>query len=309
MDQLFEHIRHLEVPREEDRHRLFHGRGGTVPGLDWLVVDRYPPVLLVTLFRAPAELDRAALQDALEARLPDLGCDCLVWQERDRDGAQTRVVAGSVPEAPVARESGLDFALDFSRGQNIGFFADMVPARRWLSQRAAGKRVLNLFSFTCAFSVVAAAAGASRVVNIDLSRPALAQGQRNHELNGINMDNIHFLPHDIFRSWKKLHSLGRYDLIIMDPPSEQKGSFLARRDYARVVRRLSKLLAPRADLLACLNAPWLEESFLDKTVLDNLPGSTRVARLPFAPGFAEADADAGLKVVHYAYERPSSDGS
>ncbi|MDF1822869.1 MAG: class I SAM-dependent methyltransferase [Alcanivoracaceae bacterium] len=309
MDQLFEHIATLEVPREDDCHRLLHGRGGTLPGLDWLVVDRYPPVLVATLFRPPQGLDRARLKAALEARLLPLGCDCLVWQERGPEGARTEVVCGQLPQAPLAREAGLDFELDFSRGQNIGFFADMVPARRWLAERAQGKRVLNLFSFTCAFSVVSAAAGASRVVNIDLSRPALAQGQRNHAINRLDTSEVHFLPHDIFRSWKKLHSLGRYDLIIMDPPSEQKGSFLARRDYARVVRRLSKLLAPEADLLACLNAPWLGETFLDDAVLGNLPGTARVARLPFAPGFAEADADAGLKVIHYRYQRPSPEGS
>ncbi len=159
----------------------------------------------------------------------------------------------------------------------------MAPGRAWLRERAAGKRVLNLFSFTCAFSVAALAGGAERVVNIDLSRPALALGQANQAANGFGAADVHYLPHNVFRSWKKLHSLGRYDLIVADPPSAQKGSFQVERDYAKVLRRLPKLLAPEAELLICLNAPWLEREWLQALVADNLPGATLAAVLPGAP--------------------------
>ena len=295
----------LVPPPSPDQHRLVHGRGGTVPGAQWLTVDRYPPVLLATLFEDPGAAERETLAAVLGERMDALGCDCLVFQHRYERPARTEVVAGTLPAQPLAEEAGLRFVLDFERGQNIGFFADMVPARAWLTQRAAGKKVLNLFSFTCAFSVVALAAGAEQVVNIDLSKPALSQGQRSHALNDLDLSKAHFLPHDIFRSWKKLHSLGRYDLIIIDPPSEQKGSFVARKDYAKLLRHLHRLLKPDADVLACLNAPWLGEDFLEQVVAENLPGATRVERLPFAPGFDEADEQAGLKVIHYRYQRPA----
>lgn len=300
----FDPILPLSVPRAAEQHRLFHGRGRTVPELEWLTVDRFPPLLVATLFRDPGEVAIQALRSSLIGQLDALGCESLVMQHRYRQPVTNEVCHGTLPERPEAVEAGLRYRLDFRRGQNLGFFADMQPARAWLAERAAGKRVLNLFAFTCAFSVVALANDAQGVVNIDLSEAALSIGQANHAINGVDDGRAVFLPHNIFRSWKKLHSLGRYDLVVMDPPSEQKGSFMARRDYARVVRKLHKLLKPEADLLACLNAPWLDEAFLDQTVLDNLPGAERVERLPFAPGFDEADADAGLKVIHYRYRRP-----
>ncbi|HCE39567.1 MAG: hypothetical protein CL543_02945 [Alcanivorax sp.] len=291
------------VPPEDARHRLFHGRGKTLPGWEGLTLDRFPPVLMATLFDDYPAPVRAALEARLIEALPALGCDTLVCQHRHRRPAETRVVHGALPATPWAEEGGLRYRLDFERGQNLGFFADMAPGRAWLRERAAGKRVLNLFSFTCAFSVAALAGGAERVVNIDLSRPALALGQANQAANGFGAADVHYLPHNVFRSWKKLHSLGRYDLIVADPPSAQKGSFQVERDYAKVLRRLPKLLAPEAELLICLNAPWLDQEWLQALVADNLPGATLAAVLPGAPGFDEA-AEPALKALAYRYVRP-----
>jgi 23S rRNA (cytosine1962-C5)-methyltransferase len=286
-----------------DQHRLFHGRGGVEPALRWLTLDRYPPLLLATLFEAPPEGFVPALADWLEGRASELGVDCLLVQHRYQPGTPMEVVFGEPPAQPVAVEDGLSFHLDFQRGQNIGFFADMAPGRQWLRERAAGRKVLNLFSFTCSFSVSALAGGAESVVNIDLSKPALALGQRNHALNGQDVSRVTFLPHDIFRSWKKLHSLGRYDLVVIDPPSRQKGSFVAKKDYRKVVRQLHRLLQPEAELLACLNDPFLDQSFLEQTVLENLDGTEKIDRLPAAPGFAEP-GEAALKAVTFRYRRP-----
>jgi len=295
-------LSYLVPPSQPGQHRLFHGRGNAVPGWEWLTVDRFAPVLVLTFFAEHPQQPQVI--EALTARMPLLDCEALVVQRRYGGNAHNDVVAGVLPDTVWAHEQGLRFQLDFERGQNIGFFTDMVPARAWLAERAQGKRVLNLFAFTCAFSVVALAAGAEQVVNIDLSRPALSQGQRNHEANQLDGRRAHFLPHDIFRSWKKLHSLGRYDLIIIDPPSDQKGSFVARKDYARVLRQLHRLLAPQAELLVCLNAPWLDQTFLETLVQENLRGCELASRLPFAPGFMEKDPQAGLKVLHYRYQRP-----
>ena len=152
--------------------------------------------------------------------------------------------------------------------------------------------------------MAALAGGAESVVNIDLSDPALRLGQQNHGLNGFENARVHYLPHNIFRSWKKLHSLGRYDIIVIDPPSAQKGSFMVEKDYARVLKKLHKLLAPEAEILACVNAPWLDYGWLEACVEQNLPGAERVGRLPGAPGFDEAGEPA-LKTVHYHYRRPA----
>lgn len=294
---------------EGDARRLFHGRGRRYPALEHVTVDQFPPLVLLTLFRTVDEDLLAALVAGLIERLAPRGMTCLAIQRRrgatGEAAAQLETVYGELPETLVAREAGLAYQLDFSRGQNTGFFLDMRMARRWVRERAAGRSVLNLFAFTCAFSVVARAAGAGRIVNIDLSRASLAQGRDNHRLNQLDTGDIHFLDHDIFRSWNKLHRLGRYDLIIMDPPTLQKGSFVVDKDYAKVVRRFSKLLKPDADVLACLNAPHLGEAFLDDIFARELPGSVRVARLANPPEFADVDPQAGLKVIHYRYTRPA----
>lgn len=292
------------VPPTDARHRLFHGRGKTLAGWEGLTLDRFPPVLIATLFDDYDPATLAALEQRLAEALPALECDTLVFQHRHRRPAVTEVRRGALPENAWVEESGLRYRLDFQRGQNLGFFADMAPGRAWLRERAEGKRVLNLFSFTCAFSVAALAGGADSVVNIDLSRPALALGQENQNANGFADARVHYLAHNVFRSWKKLHALGRYDLIVVDPPSAQKGSFLVERDYPKVLGRLSKLLAPRAELLLCLNAPWLTADWLREQAAAQLPGATFKRTLPGAPGFDEA-AEPALKALAYDYQRPA----
>ena len=291
------------VPSSQSRHRLFHGRGKTLPELEWLTVDRFVPVLVATVFRSQDDDTLAGLEACLKTALGPLGCETLVIQHRYDGRADNVVVCGELPECPIAEEAGLAYKLDFQRGQNLGFFADMAPGRRWIRERAEGKKVLNLFSFTCSFSVAALAGGAESVVNIDLSDAALKLGQQNHRLNGFQNARVHYLPHNIFRSWKKLHSLGRFDIIVIDPPSAQKGSFMVEKDYPRVLRKLHKLLAPEAEILACVNAPWLGYDWLEQCVADNLPGAEFISRLPGAEGFEEAGVPA-LKTIHYHYSRP-----
>jgi len=288
-----------------EARRLFHGRGRTCAGFEHVCIDAFAPLVLVTLFRPlPAELERQLLDVLREALLPE-GMTCLAVQRRNGAAVAVEFVQGELPADLQAREAGLHYRVDAARGQNLGFFLDMRIAREWLAERAQGKSILNLFAFTCAFSVVARKAGAARIVNIDMSRASLAIGRENHQINALPTDDIHFLDHDIFRSWNKLHRLGRYDIAIMDPPTLQKGSFIVEKDYGKVVRRFSKLLKPEGDVLACLNAPHLGEDFLDEIFARELPGTTRVGRLPNPPEFADVEAQAALKVVHYRYARPA----
>jgi 23S rRNA (cytosine1962-C5)-methyltransferase len=156
--------------------------------------------------------------------------------------------------------------------------------------------VLNLFAYTCAFSVVALQAGAAQVINVDMSHGALGIGKQNHVLNGLT-SGASFLPHDIFNSWGKLTRSGPYDLVIFDPPSYQKGSFVATKDYARLLRRLPDLVVPGGHALLCLNAPELGESFLREQLAVQAPGFTCVQRLPNPPAFADVSPDRALKVL------------
>jgi 23S rRNA (cytosine1962-C5)-methyltransferase len=131
-----------------------------------------------------------------------------------------------------------------------------------------------------------------------MSDGALAIGRRNHALNGVAA-GAKFLPHDIFNSWGKLTRGGPYDLIICDPPSFQKGSFVATKDYARLAKRLPGLLAPGGLALLCLNTPKLGLDFLRDAIAENAPELAFVERVANPAAFEDVSDDRGLKVLVY----------
>ena len=287
-----------------DAQRLFHGRGGLHPGCEHLALDCYPPVWVLTSF-LPLEDDAlATIGQALEARwqqcMPGQALNW-VYQWRTEGRAETRLMAGAVPEPHEVSENGAHFRVHVQKGQNHGLFLDMAAGRQWVAAHAAshpGLRVLNLFAYTCAFSVVALKAGARHVLNVDMSHGAIAIGQQNHQRNGISA-GASFLPHDIFSTWGKITRGGPYDLIVVDPPSYQKGSFVATKDYTRLMRRLPDLLQAGGHALLCLNAPELGVSFLQDSMRELAPDLTFVARVPNPPVFADVSAERSLKVLTY----------
>ncbi|MBI2751817.1 MAG: class I SAM-dependent methyltransferase, partial [Burkholderiales bacterium] len=227
-----------------------------------------------------------------------------VFQCRADGPTETRLMAGSVPEPHVVTENGTRFRVHVLKGQNHGLFLDMAEGRRWVREHVAAHpktfayRVLNLFAYTCAFSVVALQAGAKQVVNIDMSRGALAIGQQNHQLNDLT-SGASFLAHDIFSTWGKITRGGPYDLIIVDPPSYQKGSFVATKDYARLMRRLPDLLQPGGHALLCLNAPELGMAFLQDPMQELAPSLAFVQRVDNPAAFADVSLERALKVLVY----------
>ena len=222
----------------------------------------------------------------------------LVFQTRIDGRSDTRLLAGSVPEPHVVTERGARYAVHVLKGQNHGLFLDMAEGRDWVRQHAAGHKVLNLFAYTCAFSVVALQAGAKQVVNVDMSHGAIGIGQQNHQLNGITTGAA-FLPHDIFSSWGKITRSGPYGLVIVDPPSYQKGSFVATKDYARLMRRLPDLLAPEGHAMLCLNSPKLGSGFLRSLMQEAAPDLRFIERLSNPAAFADATPERALKVLIY----------
>ena len=299
-----------------DAQRIFHGRGGLHPGCEQWTLDAYPPVLVLTSF-LPANGDTeaqlatigAALAQRWEAIAPGQPLNwvfqCRNEQLRTQGRTETRLMAGNVPEPHVVSEQGAQYRVHVLRGQNHGLFLDMAEGRRWVREYAAahstdryGLKVLNLFAYTCAFSVVALQAGAKSVVNVDMGRGAIAIGQQNHQLNG-TAAGASFLAHDIFSSWGKITRGGPYGLVIVDPPSYQKGSFVATKDYARLMRRLPDLLAPEGHALVCLNAPELGVDFLQALAQEHAPELVLVQRLGNPSAFADVDAQKSLKVLVY----------
>jgi len=302
------------MPLPTDAQRVFHGRGGLFPGCEQWVLDAYPPVLVVTSFAPASDAELEAIGAALQTRWSQIAPagQPLNWVFQHRGEAlriegrsETRLMAGAVPDPHVVTEAGLRYRVHVLRGQNHGLFLDMAAGRRWVhdysaarSQDRYGLKVLNLFAYTCAFSVVALQAGAKQVVNVDMSHGAIGIGQQNHQLNGIT-SGATFLPHDIFSSWGKINRRGPYGLVIVDPPSYQKGSFVATKDYARLMRRLPDLLAPGGHALLCLNAPELGLAFLQDQMQELAPDLRFVERVANPPVFADVDPQRALKVLVY----------
>jgi 23S rRNA (cytosine1962-C5)-methyltransferase len=302
MQALLDAIATMALPT--DAQRIFHGRGGLFPGCEHLALDAYPPAWLLTSFEPLADEALAAIAAALEARWCEIAVagEPLSWvyQCRQEGGrTETRLMAGAVPEPHVVTEAGTRYAVHLLRGQNHGLFLDMAAGRRWVREQVQpGAKVLNLFAYTCAFSVVALQAGAAEVVNVDMAPGALAIGRSNHELNGVKA-GARFLAHDIFTSWGKLTRGGPYDLVICDPPSFQKGSFVATKDYARLARRLPTLLAPGGLALLCLNTPKLGLAFLRGVVAEQAPELEFVERVANPAAFLDVSEERGLKVIAF----------
>jgi len=316
MQPLLDAIARMDRPTEAAR--LFHGRGGLHPGCEHWSLDAYPPVLLLTSFRTMAQAEIDAVGDALAERWRQLDAAPLNWVLQVREGggrSETRLIAGSVPDPHDVIEDGLRYRVHVLRGQNHGLFLDMAAGRRWVRDHIAARvatdaeararggwaprlKVLNLFAYTCAFSVAALHAGADQVLNMDMSSGALAIGQKNHRLNGLE-GGASFLGHDIFKSWGRIGREGPYALAIVDPPSFQKGSFVATKDYARIVRRLPELLAPGGHAMLCLNAPELGPEFLQALVQAEAPALRFALRLANPPAFADAAPERALKVLIY----------
>jgi 23S rRNA (cytosine1962-C5)-methyltransferase len=295
---LLAEVRKRHTPASDAARRLFHGRGGCFPGLEAVTVDWFPPAAVVTLFEpAPARwlgLLEEGLGEILGGQL-----GCLLVQHRHRPGAPWQVVRGTIPEPAHALEAGLRYRLLLGRGQNLGFFPDMAAGRALVRRLATGRRVLNLFAYTCSFSVAALAGGATRVTNLDMNRRALEMGRQNHRDNGLELRRATFLDHDLFKSFGKLRRLGPFDLAVVDPPSHQGRSFSARRDWPRLLRRLPSLLAPGAEVVGCLNSPHLAPAFLREQFAEHAPGCTFVEQLPLPAEFPDRAPERGLKVLRF----------
>ena len=292
------------MPLPQDAQRIFHGRGGLYPGCEQWALDAFPPVWVLTSFQTVSEDDLATLHHALSTRWQQLAPDQplnWVFQCRHASQTETRLMAGSVPEPHVVNEDGARYRVHVLKGQNHGLFLDMAEGRRWVRAHVQARtrlKVLNLFAYTCAFSVVAMQAGARHVVNVDMSQSAMTVGQQNHQLNGV-MAGARFLVHDIFKTWGKITRSGPYDLIIFDPPSYQKGSFVATQDYAKLMRRLPDLLAPEGQALLCLNAPELGVNFLHEQMQTLAPELVFKERLANPAVFADVSSERALKVLVY----------
>ena len=226
-------------------YRIINGENDGWPGL---VLDRYGEVLVMK-FYAAAWLTQVEMLAALfSARLAPR-CIVLRLSRNIQAVAQEQFqlldgqcLAGDVPTEPVQfMECGLQFEADVVRGQKTGFFLDQRENRKLVGGVAAGTEVLNAFSFTGGFSVYAASAGATAVLDLDLSAHALAGARRNYALNA-GAGRLAACRHETVQAdafdWLA-QTTREFDVVVLDPPS------LARREAERAgaVKAYARLAA------------------------------------------------------------------
>lgn len=235
---------------DTDGYRVLHGENDGLPGL---VVDRYADTAVLKLYTAAWVPWLSKVLPPLVSRLAPSRLVLRLSRAVERDPELLAgLVEGQVllgPPLPAGgvvtfRENGLRFEADPVHGQKTGFFLDQRDNRARVGERARGKEVLNVFSYSGGFSLYAARGGARRVVSLDQSRPALESAERNFALNdddaGVRACRHEVLCDDAFAALARLGEAGeRFDLIVIDPPSFARKADEVERalsSYARLVR-------------------------------------------------------------------------
>jgi 23S rRNA (guanine2445-N2)-methyltransferase / 23S rRNA (guanine2069-N7)-methyltransferase len=226
-------------------------QGSAASGTDaltWLYVQEYA---------APAEIELEAVRKRRGEALSTLSDVTGVAAERVRVRTRRKTKRGEqyskVQERDdyhVVLEDGLKFLVNFDDYLDTGLFLDHRITRARLRAAASGKRFLNLFAYTCAATVYAAAGGAAATTSVDMSNTYLNWAQRNFELNGLTPDR-HALVQADCRVWLEEAARGRerYDLIFIDPPTfsnskRMEGVLDVDRDHAALIDGCARLLAP-----------------------------------------------------------------
>jgi len=287
-----------EAPKNE-MQRLLHGRGFCFSDYTYINIDWLCPVILIILYKEVKQtwLEQLSDQLVLKMKALNFNVESVQVQYRCREFAPTACLYGEPITDLVATENDLKYQINLGSKQNYGLFLDMKNGRKWVQNNSQNKRVLNLFSYTCGFSNAAIAGGAKQVVNLDMSKAALAVGRENHRLNDHDLSKVKYLGHDLFKSWGKVKRLGPYDIVIADPPSLQKGSVNIKRDYPKIIRRLPELLNVGGEALLCLNSPDLDFTFLEETLKLECPKAEIVMRITPPITFANLDEGKGLKCL------------
>lgn len=279
--------------------RLFHGRGHAYPNYEHVCIDWFSGVLLITLYQAEDSQSLSDLAQLLAQRFNN--AKAILLQHRYQHGAPVEKLWGEAAFESIAYEGDLGYHISFNQSQNHGLFLDMKNGRDWVKANSKDANVLNLFAYTCAFSVAAMSGGAKQVVNVDLSKASLSRGRENHRLNQQDTRRVKYEGVNIFKSYSRLKKHGPYDLLICDPPSFQKGSVDIKRDYKKIIKRLPELMNNQGKVMLCLNSPDLDEAFLKQEVARECPACQFEHSIEPPAVFKEAIAGKGLKTLIYRY--------
>ncbi|HKQ39742.1 MAG TPA: class I SAM-dependent methyltransferase, partial [Verrucomicrobiae bacterium] len=244
------HARKGLFDEQTNGYRCIHGENDGFPGL---VLDRYAHVAVLKLYTAAwfPRIDQIleAINELIHPESIVLRLSRNLTSNNLKNG---ETLSGTPINHPITfLETGLRFDADVIRGQKTGFFLDQRENRRQIEILAAGREVLNAFSFSGGFSVYAARGRAKKVTDLDISEHALASAERNLRLNNVKIPH-ESIQADAFTWIEKTDR--KFDLIVLDPPSlakREQERATAIRAYTKLAAAAIERLRPRGILLAC----------------------------------------------------------
>lgn len=232
---------------DNNAYRLVHGEGDFLPGL---VVDIYGPTAVVQAHSPGMHFARQTVAEEL-VKLPGLGVRNVYYKSettlpyKAHLDAQNDYIIGGF-ETSVATENGLQFNIDWLRGQKTGFFLDQRDNRELLARYSPGRRVLNMFCYTGGFSVYALRGDAELVHSVDSSEKAITLTDANVKLNFPECPRHRSYAEDAFKFLDRMEH-NAYDLIILDPPAFAKHRSAlhnALKGYTRLNAKAFEKIAP-----------------------------------------------------------------
>lgn len=223
-------LRHFDT--DTNAYRLIYGENDAIPAI---TVDKYERYAVLKSYSASVE---ELVTDVVSALSKSMQLKGIV---RKTETGLERLYGQLPPPELTVLENGIKLIANLYQGQKTGLFLDHRDNRKALMPYCEGKSVLNLFSYTGAFSLYAARGGASHITSVDIAASAIEDAKRNFEMNGFDSEKHNFIATDCFELLQNYKNQGRsFDIIILDPPSlaRAKKSRLA---AAKAYRKLNSL--------------------------------------------------------------------
>ncbi|HAK39718.1 class I SAM-dependent rRNA methyltransferase [Streptococcus sp.] len=247
---------HFENSDLTTAYRLFNQDGDNFGGV---TIDRYADFVVFSWYNTFVYQYRDFIVKAFQKVYPAVkgGYEKIRFKGLDYESAH--IYGQEAPETFTILENGVKYSVFMNDGLMTGIFLDQHEVRDALiNELGLGKRVLNMFSYTAAFSVAAAMGGAIETTSVDLAKRSRELSQAHFEANGLNVTNHHFVVMDVFEYFKyaKRKNL-TFDLIVIDPPSfarNKKQTFSVAKDYHHLISQALEVLSDDGTIIASTNA-------------------------------------------------------
>ena len=236
--------------------RLFNQEGD---GFGGLTVDLYGDYAVFSWYNSYVYQIRKVISEAFRQAFPEVLGTYEKIRFKGLDYESAHVYGQEAPDFFTVLENGVLYQVFMNDGLMTGIFLDQHEVRGSLVDGlATGKSLLNMFSYTAAFSVAAAMGGANQTTSVDLAKRSRELSQAHFQANGISTDDHRFIVMDVFEYFKyaKRKDL-TYDVIVLDPPSfarNKKQTFSVAKDYHKLISQSLEILNPGGIIIASTNA-------------------------------------------------------